>query len=388
MNIHWVDSVNSDAQFLNLLSHSMIVGGNRVVVRSNKRDIFKVPEQVEWHDFSILGRLPKSLDGHPMRYAVGLAYPADWVRTVAWLVRNRVKSILLTGHLKLPPIDTAAHIALRRAGIETVHICHKPHPDYFEAHSPKIARKYKRYYHCSSKIITMTDYTRRLMMNYYDLPADKFIQMPHPHFAGLLSNVKANGASESRLKAWATDLPVITITSNYTPEHGFNQFFAALPYLRKQFKKIRLLIVSVVSDAIRKKIKHKLDAAGFLESEYQLLTSSYSYSDLLAMLEVTSLMLTPYNWATQSGVIPLASAFGKPVVATDVGGLKEMVLEGKSGEVVKADDPEQMAAACARILNSANYQHYLKGSFLACEELFSPKKATDIVVKTLSDLER
>jgi glycosyltransferase involved in cell wall biosynthesis len=48
-------------------------------------------------------------------------------------------------------------------------------------------------------------------------------------------------------------------------------------------------------------------------------------------------IVLPYKSATQSGVVPVAYHFNKPVIITDVGGLKEIVLDGKTGLVVKPD---------------------------------------------------
>ena len=45
----------------------------------------------------------------------------------------------------------------------------------------------------------------------------------------------------------------------------------------------------------------------------------------------TDLVVLPYLDATQSGVVPLAFGFLKPVVVSDVGGLAEVVTEGESG---------------------------------------------------------
>jgi glycosyltransferase involved in cell wall biosynthesis len=42
-------------------------------------------------------------------------------------------------------------------------------------------------------------------------------------------------------------------------------------------------------------------------------------------------------------------ASGKPVIVTDVGGLKETVIEGKTGLVVPQRDPEAIANAFARL---------------------------------------
>jgi len=48
-------------------------------------------------------------------------------------------------------------------------------------------------------------------------------------------------------------------------------------------------------------------------------------------------VVLPYKSATQSGVVPIAYHFNKPVVVTDVGGLSEIVNDGKTGYVVQPD---------------------------------------------------
>lgn len=49
-------------------------------------------------------------------------------------------------------------------------------------------------------------------------------------------------------------------------------------------------------------------------------------------------LILPYIEATQSGVIPLAYAFGKPVIASRVGGIPEQVLDGETGFLFDIND--------------------------------------------------
>ena len=60
------------------------------------------------------------------------------------------------------------------------------------------------------------------------------------------------------------------------------------------------------------------------------------------------LVVLPYESATQSGIVQIAYGFEKPVVATAVGGLPEVVLDGVTGFVTPPQDDEALAVAVIR----------------------------------------
>jgi starch synthase len=66
-----------------------------------------------------------------------------------------------------------------------------------------------------------------------------------------------------------------------------------------------------------------------------------------------SVVVLPYVDASQSGVIPVAYSFMKPVVATTVGGLPEMVDHGRTGYLVPPRDERALADAIVRLLGNA-----------------------------------
>jgi glycosyltransferase involved in cell wall biosynthesis len=63
-----------------------------------------------------------------------------------------------------------------------------------------------------------------------------------------------------------------------------------------------------------------------------------------------TLVVLPYVDASQSAVIPVAYSFMKPVVATTVGGLPEMVDHGRTGYLVPPRDERALADAIVRLL--------------------------------------
>jgi starch synthase len=65
-----------------------------------------------------------------------------------------------------------------------------------------------------------------------------------------------------------------------------------------------------------------------------------------------SVVVLPYIEASQSFIISIAYRFGKPVVATTVGGLPEMVDDGRTGFLVAPRDIEGLADAVVRLMQN------------------------------------
>lgn len=60
--------------------------------------------------------------------------------------------------------------------------------------------------------------------------------------------------------------------------------------------------------------------------------------EMIWLFEHCSVVVLPYYEASQSGVLPIAYKFGKPVIVSDINGLRELVYEGVTGNVFKNDD--------------------------------------------------
>ena len=72
-----------------------------------------------------------------------------------------------------------------------------------------------------------------------------------------------------------------------------------------------------------------------------------------------ALVVLPYVEASQSGVVPVAYTFARPVVATAVGGLPEAVEDGRTGLVVAPGDPGALADAIVRLLRDPGLRRSL-----------------------------
>lgn len=68
----------------------------------------------------------------------------------------------------------------------------------------------------------------------------------------------------------------------------------------------------------------------------------------------------PYKTATQSGVSQIAYHFGKPMLVTNVGGLAEIVPDGKAGYVVEPD-PTRIADGLVDFFANERQEQFAKG---------------------------
>ena len=66
------------------------------------------------------------------------------------------------------------------------------------------------------------------------------------------------------------------------------------------------------------------------------------------------MVVLPYIEGSQTGIIPIAYSFKKPVVVTDVGSISEVVVDGETGYVVNPRNSEELAEAIITILKNKN----------------------------------
>jgi len=72
--------------------------------------------------------------------------------------------------------------------------------------------------------------------------------------------------------------------------------------------------------------------------------------------KAADVLVLPYRQIFQSGVLFLGYSFGLPVLASDVGSLKDEIVEGKTGFVFRAEDPVDLAKAIETYFASDLYR--------------------------------
>jgi D-inositol-3-phosphate glycosyltransferase len=122
--------------------------------------------------------------------------------------------------------------------------------------------------------------------------------------------------------------------------------------------------------------KHKLD------SEVIFFNHFIKDNEVPLFFSLADLVVQPYKTATQSGVTQIAFYFEKPMLVTDVGGLREIVPDGKCGYVVKPE-PGFIAEALIDFFDNNRKEMFTEGVKLE-KEKFSWDKMTEAIIEVYS----
>jgi glycosyltransferase involved in cell wall biosynthesis len=125
---------------------------------------------------------------------------------------------------------------------------------------------------------------------------------------------------------------------------GLEYLIRAQPHISKRFPDVRVVIGGRGEDFARYR-QLMVDPNKFVVHNRWI-----SDEERAQLFAAASVVVLPYVEATQSGVVPLAYAHGKPVVATRTGGLPDCVDHEQTGLLVPPRDEVALAEAVTRLL--------------------------------------
>ncbi|WP_158303666.1 glycosyltransferase family 4 protein [Methanosphaerula palustris] len=88
------------------------------------------------------------------------------------------------------------------------------------------------------------------------------------------------------------------------------------------------------------------------ESHCTLINRFIEDCEIPSLFMKASMVVLPYIEGTQTGVVPIAYAFHKPVIVTDIGSIPEVVEQGKTGLIVPSHDSAALADGILKLLRN------------------------------------
>lgn len=137
---------------------------------------------------------------------------------------------------------------------------------------------------------------------------------------------------------------------------GLDVLYRALPSVAARVSDLRVVVAGRPVDGYAAPRAPVLPNGGVVQE----IRGYVSNTELAELFARATVVVCPYTDATQSGVILTAYAFGKPVVATRVGGVPEYVVPGVTGLLVAGDKALHLAQALSRVLCDGRLRQQLK----------------------------
>ena len=277
----------------------------------------------------------------------------SWIDLTRYLLDSK-PDIVLFGSLNFP-FETFFLAYLKRQGIILAQICHEfEHREYQGRLSRFIDKSLGNIYQQFSVIFFHANQYRERFHSLFNIPREKTVLIQHGNEGMFLMNAAEIEGAAINLKeryGLQADEPVILFFGLIAPSKGLPQLINAFEIVSRQ-SPAKLVIAGYPTK--------QMDMDGLLDSVKKACISGQvifdtryiPFGEVPQLISLAHIVVFPYRTNTQSGSLQVAYSFGKPVIATNVGGLVETVEDGKSGFLVPVDDPQVFAEKMLYLLNN------------------------------------
>ncbi len=247
----------------------------------------------------------------------------------------------------------------------------------------KSAPIYMRYYYCLSN--------QMLELLTFKLAKYIGVEAPHvAHFMGLpMSKVIGNGhlffLDENFRPAYNfADRPYcIGYIGRLSREKGVCNFVTAISNITLMCPNLGVIIAG--DGPLYSEIKTLFDQ-GALDNRVQI-PGWISHDDLPKYLNQLRLLVLPSYSEGLPNIMLEAMACGTPVLATPVGGVPDVIIDGKTGFIMENNSPECIAENVIRALNSPDLERIAEAGRRFVEENFTFERTVENWKEILQSIE-
>ena len=302
---------------------------------------------------SELQRLGLPVDLIPIR---NLRQPLNLIHILRYLRLHRPQLL----HTQLEFADTLGTLAAKILGIPSVSTVHTL--DVFPEKKSAWGRMKLRWFllgRFCDRVIAVSEKTRRHYLQAGGLPHDKVITL----YNGVdISRFKKMDETQTVKLRKELQLPlssqiIMTVAVLREPK-GIQFMIRALPAILEQCPDVHYLIVG---DGVHRAVLSELVAGLAIENHVTFAGHRTDIPDLLACCDV---FVLPTLKDALPTVLIEALAAEKPIIASNVGGVPEIIENGVNGLLVAPGEPSKLVEACLRLLkdNELSGQIILAGS--------------------------
>ena len=142
------------------------------------------------------------------------------------------------------------------------------------------------------------------------------------------------------------DCPVVGVVGRFAQQKGHTYFIDAARRVSERLPCVRFLLVG--DGELREAIERQIARVG-LKDRFIIVGAREDGTDLLPAFD---LVVLPSLWEGLPYALLEAMAAGKPVIASRVGGMQDVIQDGVNGWLVPPRDPVALAEAMVKVLEN------------------------------------
>jgi glycosyltransferase involved in cell wall biosynthesis len=278
-------------------------------------------------------------------YLLNTANPISYVKTAAFIKKQRPDLLIVQWW---HPFFSPAYWAVTRlvkGTCKILFVCHNvfPHKK-FPLQNFLVPLVLKR----GDAFIVQSELDAKDLRSIIENP--RYVKTVHPTYNAFKVSGLSRGEAR-KLLGLEEDEKVLLFFGFIREYKGLKTLIAAMPEITSSLFACKLLIVGDFNSRQGKDEYVDLLEKSGCRKNILLIDGYVPNDEVEKYFAACDLVVLPYNSATQSGIIQIAYGFEKPVVATDVGGLGEVVIDGKTGCVVPPKEPRALASAVVQFFS-------------------------------------
>jgi glycosyltransferase involved in cell wall biosynthesis len=213
--------------------------------------------------------------------------------------------------------------------------------------SPRYGALLRLSAHGLSKIVAISDAVADYLRTDAQLPPDNIVRIyygidPAPFFPDALPpSRRAEGDPLG-----TNNRPTIGMVARLAPQKGHRVLFDALPAIQMAVPDVHARLIGHEELSTVAELQAAADARGV----GHLVTFEGFRADVARVMADLDVFVLPSLWEGFGLVLVEAMAAGRPVVASAVGPIPEIVVDGVTGLLVPPGDPAALAEAVTRLL--------------------------------------
>jgi len=208
-------------------------------------------------------------------------------------------------------------------------------------------------YHLAHHIFVHTKKMEEDLLSDFKVPQQKVSVIPFGLNEIFPSTSLTTEQAKGRLQL-RSDEKTVLFFGRIAPYKGVDYLVSAFAELARRVDGLRLIIAGKIEKGCSdywEKVHRSISTAGIDKQTIERI-GWIPDEEVETYFKAADVVVIPYTDIFQSGVPFLAYSFGLPVIATDVGSLREDVIEGKTGYICKPRDPSDLAKCMAKYFSS------------------------------------